>query len=307
MQFLYLLESIRTDFLDAVFGAITTLGGKTLMLVICIITMWCVNKKRGYYLLTTCFTGIIINQTLKILFRIPRPWIKDPKFTIVESARGAATGYSFPSGHTQNITIAMGAPARFIKNTAVRIVCITIIALVAFSRMYLGVHTPLDVIVSLVIGAALVMSFYPFFERSDENPGPVYIIMGVMCALALLLTLFTELYNWPVDIDLHNLESAREAGYLTLGCSLATLISFYLDRKYVHSETGAVWWLQIIKLVVGLALILAVKEGLKPVFAMIIGDHPITSAIRYFLMVLFGALIWPGIITWISKKIPVKK
>ncbi|MBE7067608.1 MAG: phosphatase PAP2 family protein [Ruminococcaceae bacterium] len=307
MQFLYLLESIRTDFLDTVFGAITTLGGKTLMLVICIITMWCVNKKRGYYLLTTCFTGIIINQTLKILFRIPRPWIKDPKFTIVASARGAATGYSFPSGHTQNITIAMGAPARFIKNTAVRIVCITIIALVAFSRMYLGVHTPLDVVVSLVIGAALVMSFYPFFDRSDEKPGPVYIIMGVMCALALLLTMLTELYNWPADIDLHNLESAREAGYLTSGCSLATLISYYLDRKYVHSETGAVWWLQIIKLVVGLALILAIKEGLKPVFAMIIGDHPITSAIRYFLMVLFGALIWPGIITWISKKLPVKK
>jgi len=258
-------------------------------------------------LLTTCFTGIIINQTLKILFRIPRPWIKDPKFTIVASARGAATGYSFPSGHTQNITIAMGAPARFIKNTAVRIVCITIIALVAFSRMYLGVHTPLDVVVSLVIGAALVMSFYPFFDRSDEKPGPVYIIMGVMCALALLLTMLTELYNWPADIDLHNLESAREAGYLTSGCSLATLISYYLDRKYVHSETGAVWWLQIIKLVVGLALILAIKEGLKPVFAMIIGDHPITSAIRYFLMVLFGALIWPGIITWISKKLPVKK
>jgi len=128
-----------------------------------------------------------------------------------------------------------------------------------------------------------------------------------MCALALLLTMLTELYNWPADIDLHNLESAREAGYLTSGCSLATLISYYLDRKYVHSETGAVWWLQIIKLVVGLALILAIKEGLKPVFAMIIGDHPITSAIRYFLMVLFGALIWPGIITWISKKLPVKK
>lgn len=307
MQFLYLLESIRTDFLDTVFGAITTLGGKTLMLVICIITMWCVNKKRGYYLLTTCFTGIIFNQTLKILFRIPRPWIKDPKFTIVSSARGAATGYSFPSGHTQNITIAMGAPARFIKNTAVRIVCITVIALVAFSRMYLGVHTPLDVVVSLVIGAALVMSFYPFFDRSDEKPGPVYIIMGVMCALALLLTMLTELYNWPADLDLHNLESAREAGYLTSGCSLATLVSYYLDRKYVHSETGAVWWLQIVKLVVGLALILAIKEGLKPVFAMIIGDHPITSAIRYFLMVLFGALIWPGIITWISKKLPVKK
>ncbi|MBQ9837342.1 MAG: phosphatase PAP2 family protein, partial [Oscillospiraceae bacterium] len=113
MQFLYLLERIRAPWLDTVMSLITHLGSETLFMVIAITVFWCVNKRHGYYLLSVGFVGTLFNQALKLMFRIPRPWVLDENFTIVESARADATGYSFPSGHTQSVVGTMGGVARF--------------------------------------------------------------------------------------------------------------------------------------------------------------------------------------------------
>ena len=101
MPFLYFLENLRAPWLDAVFSVITLCGEETVFMAVGMIFFWCINKYTGYYLLCTGFLGTILNQFLKILCRVPRPWVKDPGFTIVESAKEAAGGYSFPSGHTQ--------------------------------------------------------------------------------------------------------------------------------------------------------------------------------------------------------------
>ena len=102
MGVLYALESIRTPALDKIMSVITLLGGELFFMVIAVTVFWCVSKREGYYLMIVGFFGTVINQFLKILCCVPRPWVKDPGFTIVESARAEATGYSFPSGHTQN-------------------------------------------------------------------------------------------------------------------------------------------------------------------------------------------------------------
>ena len=169
MQFLYFLEGLRTPFLDKFFSLITHLGEETLFLAIAIIVFWCFSKYGGYYLLTAGFFGTLINQALKLICRIPRPWVKDPNFTIVESARAEATGYSFPSGHTQSVTTALGCPARYSRSWVLRIVFIILIALTALSRMYLGVHTPADVLVSLGIGIVLVFAVYPAFKNAEKK------------------------------------------------------------------------------------------------------------------------------------------
>ena len=161
MGVLYALESIRTPALDKIMSVITLLGGELFFMVIAVTVFWCVSKREGYYLMIVGFFGTVINQFLKILCCVPRPWIKDPDFTIVESARAEATGYSFPSGHTQNAIGLFGGMARWGGRRWVRLGLTVLALVIAFSRMYLGVHTPADVGVSLVLAAALVMGLYP--------------------------------------------------------------------------------------------------------------------------------------------------
>ena len=102
MELLYRIAEIRTPFLDVVMNILTHLGDEMVLLVTVLILVWCVNKTWGFRLLYLGLMGNGLNQLLKGIFLLPRPWVQDPQFQIVESAREAATGYSFPSGHTQS-------------------------------------------------------------------------------------------------------------------------------------------------------------------------------------------------------------
>ena len=93
MGILYFFESIRSPVLDQIMSLITHLGEEAVFLVAALLIFWCVDKNRGYYLMAVGFVGTILNQFLKLVFRIPRPWVRDPNFTIVESARAAATAF----------------------------------------------------------------------------------------------------------------------------------------------------------------------------------------------------------------------
>ena len=293
MNFLYALEGIRTPILDKIMSLITYLGGEAVFIAAAIIIFWCLSKNCGYYMMTVGFAGIIINQFLKLWFRIPRPWVKDPNFTIVESARADASGYSFPSGHTQNAFATLGAPARFYKNTAVRIVLVILIALTAFSRMYLGVHTPLDVGVSLVVGTILVFVIYPFFRDMNEKPKQVYIIFALFIILSAAFVAFVELYDFPADIDAENYAESLKNAYMMLFCSLGLMLCYFTDTKYIHFHTQAVWWAQIIKVVVGLGILLGLKAILKAPLLALFGGHNIAHGIRYFIVIIFAGIIWP--------------
>ena len=293
MELLYTLENIRTPLLDTVMGLVTNLGGEAVFIAAAIIVFWCLSKSCGYYMMTVGFAGTIINQFLKLWFRIPRPWVKDPGFTIVESARAEATGYSFPSGHTQNAFAVFGAPARYFKSTALRIVLVLLIALTAFSRMYVGVHTPLDVGVSLIVGTVLVFVIYPFFRDMARSPKKVYIIFGIFIVMAAAFVVFVELYDFPADIDTDNYASGLKNAYMILFCAVGLLLTFYVDTKYVRFPTQAVWWAQIIKVVAGLGILLALKAVLKAPLLALFGGHSVAHGVRYFIVILFAGILWP--------------
>ncbi|MCL1997954.1 MAG: phosphatase PAP2 family protein [Turicibacter sp.] len=108
MELLWFLEGLRTPFWDAVFSQITTLGEETILIVVFCLVFWCVNKKAGYVLGTSFFLSALAVQGLKTVFRVPRPWVSYPDFLPVGYAIDAATGYSFPSGHTQNAAVLWG-------------------------------------------------------------------------------------------------------------------------------------------------------------------------------------------------------
>lgn len=294
MQFLYWLEAHRTPFLDGFMSLITHFGSETLFMVIAITVFWCINKRHGYYLLSVGFIGTLLNQTLKLLCRVPRPWVRDPNFTIVESARADATGFSFPSGHTQSAVGTLGGVARFAKRWWLRIVCIVIAALVALSRMYLGVHTPQDVVVSLVIAVILVFALYPVVQRAAYRPKAMGTLLLVMVALSVVYLLyFTVLFQIPAGAEMgDNLARGIESGWKMLGCTVGMLLVWWLDETIIHFETEAVWYGQIVKVIVGFGLVIAVKSGLKPPINALLGPA-VGNAVRYFLLVLVAGALWP--------------
>ena len=288
---------MRNPVFDFFFSLITHLGEETFFLVFAIIFFWCVNKREGYYILTAGLIGTALNQLLKIVCKVPRPWVKDPAFTIVESARAEATGYSFPSGHTQNAASTFGAIGRFTKRNWVRWSVLVLIILVSLSRMYLGVHTPADVLVSLGIGAFLVFVLYPVFSTEEKFHKHMPKLLGISVGIALGFAIYAFTLS-PEGIDPHNFESAKKNAATLLGCLFGFCLVYPLDRTVIKFETKANWYSQIIKLLLGLGIVLAIKEGLRSPLEALVGiftDTPeyIARAIRYFIVVGFAGAVWP--------------
>ena len=284
MEVLYFFESIRNPFLDFLMSALTHLGEETVLVVLALLFLWCVDKREGYYLLSVSFAGIVVNQFLKIVCRIPRPWVKDPNFTIVESARAEATGYSFPSGHTQTAVGAYGSLAVWHKQKWLRISMIAICVIVPITRMYLGVHTPADVLVSLAIGMAIVFALYPFFHRLKEKPNLFYIPAGVILALSVAFLIFMETNTFPADLDAHNFASAVSNAYKITGSMLGFILMYYLDTRFWKYETRSPFLSQIFKILLGAVVVVGIKSLLKSPLLALTGGHEIASAIRYFLL-----------------------
>ena len=293
MQLLYMLQEIRTPALDAVMQLITRLGEETIFMVVAIVVYWCVSKKGGYYLLSVGFFGALANQFLKITFRIPRPWVLDPDFQIVESAREAATGYSFPSGHTQSAVGTFGGLARTTQKKWLRWVLIVIALLVSFSRLYLGVHTPLDVGVSVVIGTVLVLVLWPIMERSDEKPGRMAAVLLAMILGSGAFLVFLLLHDFPADVDADNLAHAISSAWKFVGATLGMLVAWWVEHRSIRFDPKADWWVQLIKIVGGLALVLAIKSGLKAPLIALLGHEGVANAVRYGLIVFFAGGVWP--------------
>ncbi len=292
MDFLRWLESIRTPVGDFLMSTLTHLGQEMLFIAVALVFFWCIDKKRGYFLLFTGFVGTVCNQILKMVFRVPRPWVLDPTFRPVESAVEGATGYSFPSGHTQCATNLYGGIARASRRRAVQIGGVVICLLVAFTRMYLGVHTPADVLTSLAIGTLLVLSLYAIIEKIYNTPKYMYIAIAGILLLNLANLLFVMCFSFPADVDPINLADAREVAWKLTFVSLALLVVYPLDRHVIQFEVKAVWWAQLLKLVLGVALVFGIRLLLKAPCNALFGEL-VGGGVRYFLMVVVAGSVWP--------------
>lgn len=296
MSFLYLLEGLRNPVCDAVFSAITYLGSELVFMVLAVVMFWCISKQQGLYLLSVGCLGTTINQFLKLAFRVPRPWVLDPDFTIVESARADATGYSFPSGHTQNAVGTFGCLARDAKKPGLRWLFILLALLTAFSRMYLGVHTPMDVGVGALTAVVLVLALHPLFRELEQHPRrSIWILLG-LGAVNLLFLLYAACWPFPADADPEQLAHGVENAAKLTGALAGMALGCWLDLKKTNFRTEAPLLGQILKCVLGLGVLLAIKSGLKP----LLGGSIWSGILRYGLMTFFAAGIWPMTFPWFA-------
>lgn len=293
MDNLRAIASIRNPVLDFFFEVYTYLGDEITFLIVSMVFFWCINKRTGYFVLISGLFGIVVNQFMKITFRIPRPWAYDPNFPIVESAREAASGYSFPSGHTQCAAGTFGVIAATRPTRVKGIVCTVIILLVAFSRMYLGVHTLLDVVVSLFIALGIILLMRPVFADEDRFLRFMPAVCIVSVALSLGLLVYMLILSGDSTLDPVNHAGGLKNACTMFGCTLGLAPVYYIDKKFTKFDTRAPWYIQIVKVAVGFGCVILIKSGLSSPLIALFGNEYVARVVRYLLIVLVAGVLWP--------------
>ena len=155
--------------------------------------------------------------------------------------------------------------------------------------------------VSFGIGLVLVFALYPLFRDIDSHPNRLYLLFGAMAVLGAAYLLFAELWPFPADVDAANLASGRKNAYTLLGAVLGMTFAYWLDRRYVHFDVRAVWWAQVLKAVLGLGITIGLRAALKAPLLALCGGHNAANLIRYAIMVIFAAGIWPMTFGWFGR------
>ena len=300
MDFLWSLKEMRTPFFDTFFSLITQLGEEMILIAIFSILFWCVNKRMAYVLGSSFFISSLIVQGAKPLFRVPRPWVYDPTFAPVGSSIdpatglatggsvGTATGYAFPSGHTQNGTALFGSLGAQIKNKIVKVVAFTLVALIAFSRLYLGVHYISDVVVALIISVGAILFALKFITEESESLKRELLVPGIIALLAIAaIIVVAVLYIGEVTTYAQLRDTIIPAG-----AGLGFAIGMFVERNYIKFSTKAQNLpIQFLKLVLGFAVVMGILEGGRIFGANLFGD-----GLRYFLAVIWLTIVFPLII-----------
>ena len=301
MEFLELLSRLRTPLLDKMFLLITELGGEMAFIAVAVVVFWCFSKKDGYLLMTIGFVGMVANQFLKLSFRVLRPWVKNPDFKAVGAAIPDAGGFSFPSGHTQNSVGLYGTLATVSKSSLTRAIFLVLCLVVPFSRLYLGVHTPIDVGFSFFFAIFLICVFKPIFERIYKNTAHMMSFLFLLCALAILFVIYVQFIFDPSTLSsdqVENYVSALKNAYLILGAIVGVLIALPIERHFIKFSESGKWYTQVLKSAVGLVLVLVLLEGLKLPLNYILPENTLARALRYGLVVLFAISIYPLSFKW---------
>ena len=288
MNLLWSLKEMRTPFFDTLFGLITQLGEEMVLIAIFCTIFWCINKRIAYVLGASFFLSGLLVQGAKPLFRVPRPWVYDPTFQPVPGSVGAATGYAFPSGHTQNGTALFGSLGAQIKHKIIKIVLFVVVALIAFSRLYLGVHYLADVLVSLVIGVLAIWLAIKFITDDPVSKKRELFMAGFIAFFAIVVIVIVAVLYYGGFTEAFQMRDS----VIAAGAALGFAVGMYAERNYIRFSVKAQNLpVQLVKIVLGIAGVIAIQEGVR-----VLGANLFVDGLRYFLMVIWLTVAFPIII-----------
>ncbi|MBR1424762.1 phosphatase PAP2 family protein [bacterium] len=241
MDFLFFLQNIRVNssiIFDKLFLTITIFGEIWLPTLICSIIYWCIDFEIGVYLLSLESFNRFVAHFFKMIACVYRPWVLDNRIQPSELAVPFAKGYSFPSGHSAMSSSVFGGIAYLLrKNKLVSISLICLVLLIGFSRLWLGVHTPQDVICGLLIGVVLVFtveSMVTWAEKDSKRYIYLLAIINILVLSALVYTYFFATYrmDYVSGILLVDPQKLRYVNVVEFGYALGLINGCYLCKRY---------------------------------------------------------------------------
>ncbi len=293
IPFLRTLESIRTPFADKIFALLTFLGDEKILVAIALVLYWCVSKTAGLYTMTTGLSSCSVGIAAKVFFHVKRPWnFKGYEDIAVGSAAAHhADDWSFPSGHTGNAMATYGTVAVWFKQKWLRIICVVLALLVPFSRMYLGVHTPADILGGILLSLVMLLIFLPLFRAGIRQKIRTALFISMLISLVCLAWTYLAAGNLTQlnAEDQSNLANGFKNIWQLVGANAAVWIAWEYDEAFLHFDTKAVWWVQLIKIAGGGILLLGVQTAIRK----LCGDNNASYCVANFAAVLAGAMFWP--------------
>lgn len=272
LDYLIFLQEIRNDWGGEGFFTITSaLVTSALTAAIPAILYWCFHKQAGIFILFNSEIGRVINDLLKGTFCVYRPWIKDAEIIPASEALSKASNFSFPSGHTQFVTAVYGGFAFFYRKVLPKLVivlCMAVVAMVAFSRNFLGVHTPQDVLVAIIYSVVLFYAaekIFTWIGKDDERKLEFFIGGLILCAFAFLYLYFKP---YPEDflygkIIVDPLD-ARVDAFDALGFGLSFFLGWFLEQKFINFKIKISNKERLWRVIIGFAVLGLISVAIYP-------------------------------------------
>lgn len=309
LDYLIFLQDLRNDWGgEGFFTLVSALPTSALAAAIPAILYWCFHKQAGIFILFNATCGRVINDLLKGTFCVYRPWIKDAELIPSSEALEKASSFSFPSGHTQFATAVYGGFAFFYRKVlplAAIIICAVMVLAVAFSRNFLGVHTPQDVLVAIIYSIGLFYAaekIFTWIGKDDERKLLFFIGGLITCAVV-----FLWLYFKPYPEDFLNGKlivdplKARADAFDALGFGLAFFLGWFLEQKFINfkikvSNKDRLW-----RVIIGFAVLGVIAVAIYPLMKVLfsVEAYKFFKAFLPFFSILF---IIPLIFTKVEKK-----
>ena len=241
------IQTFRTPGLDGLFSAFTSLGNAEFYLLAAPAILWCIDYGIGARLGMLVLLSATLNVSIKDVLMQPRPCDIRPEICIED-----ASGYGLPSGHAQNAVVFWGLPARALHSGWVWAGAIGLIFLIGFSRIYLGVHFPTDVLGGWAIGA-LILTLY-LGTRSGVEGG----LASLGTAPQILLALAVPAVFLAIDSNPEIVQAM--SAFAGFGAGLA------LTHQYLHFDSGGPIGQRAVRFLVGVVIVAVLYAGLSAIF-----------------------------------------
>ncbi len=252
------LQNLRTPGGDKFFLTLTQYGEGVWILSALGILFWIFGARVAYRTGFALLIGDLLTGLIKNLCCVPRPWLRFENIWPVARAEWGAFGYSFPSGHTANTALLFGGAAAAARRWWIWIAAIIWIFLMGLSRVYLGVHTPTDILGAFALAAVCIWLMGKVYDWTELRPSLAWVIVLGACLLSALVWGILKLRPIPMDMPYFG-QDAYRAAWGTIGL----FVSWWIERTYIRFEPARLGWYRIIAVVLGVAVLLLMIQNLR--------------------------------------------